>query len=100
MNNCGYENNINIIGKIYSIQENIDKNQEKYCILRLKIINTHKGKVTDTSLIDCFAYKNNYRKIMDEMNKNNLIRISGKLQKRNTKNHTIKITKIKKLEEI
>ena len=93
-------NSINVDGKIHSIKVFKDTNNESYCIMRLKIINSHKGKITDVNLIDCFAYKDCYKKIIKELDKDDLVRISGKLQKRNTKDFTIKVSKIKKLEEI
>lgn len=95
-----YLNSINLDGKIYSVKTFNDKNDEPFCILRLKITNSHKGKITDVSLIDCFGYKNIYKSIVKEYLKNDLVRVSGKIQKRNTKDFTIKISKIKKIEEI
>ena len=93
-------NSVNIDGEIYSIRKYDDKNNKPYCILRLKIINTHKKKITDVSLIDCYLYNDNYKKCIKEFEKNDIVRVNGKLQKVNTKNHTIKVFKIKKLKEL
>ena len=46
-------NSINLDGKVYSIKEFKDKNDESYCIMRMKITNSYKGKITDVNLIDC-----------------------------------------------
>lgn len=93
-------NSINIDGEIYSIKTFEDINGNPYCILRLKIINTNKKRVTDVSLIDCFLYNENFKKCIKEFSKNDIVRVNGKLQKINTKNHTIKVFKINKLKEI
>ena len=93
-------NSVNIDGEIYSLKSFEDKNGKPYYIMRLKIINTNKNRITDVSLIDCFLYNENYKKCIKEFEKNDKVRITGKLQKVNTKNHTIKVFKIKKLKEI
>lgn len=87
-------NSIVIEGKIYSIKEFKDVNNENYCILRLKVTNTHKGRITDVNLLDCYAYKKCYETIINEYAKNDIIRVTGKIQKRNTKDWTLKVFKI------
>lgn len=92
-------NSVNIDAKVYSKKYLLDNKNNDYCILRVKVINTHKGKITDVNLLDCYGYNKNYEYIKNECKKNVLVRINGKLQKRNTKDWTLKINNIKILEE-
>ena len=93
-------NSINLDGKVYSIKEFKDKNDESYCIMRMKITNSYKGKITDVNLIDCCAYKKTYKYILDNLSKNDCVRVNGKIQKVNTKEFTIKVFKINKIEVV
>lgn len=90
-------NSINIDCKIYSKKFFLDKSGRSYCIVRVKVINTHKGKVTDVNLLDCFAYNDCCEMLKKELNRDDFIRVTGKLQKRNTKDWTVKVNKIKKI---
>ena len=92
-------NSVNIDALVYSKKYLIDDKGGDFCILRVKVINTHKGKITDVNLLDCFGYNRNFEFIKNELKKDMLVRINGKLQKRNTKDWTLKVNSIKILEE-